>query len=304
MKNQTNTEINPSEYGIEPKQSKELMGNLPQIKSERSLLEEQFSNVITLDINDKQTSKIARELRLKIRDNRTKGILVWHKTSKDFFLRGGQFIDAVKNREIAVNERMENDLQQIENYFEILEQKRIDELREKRKNEIEPFIEFIPTSVDFGTISEDEFNKIVNGAKLLQAEAEKEKIRIEQEKIRIEQEREADRIRIQNMQRELELEKQRQKELENELNKKREEEKILLQKIEEEERIKHEAIILEQKRQKELLKLPVKKQLNEWVSNFSLDYPIGKLKDEKVVIEIHQKFAQFVAWSKAQINNM
>lgn len=82
MENQNNIiSINPNEFGIEKSQSDEIIGNLPQIKEERSILEAQFNDVIKLDLNDPETSKVARELRLKIRDNRTKGIVVWHKTN-------------------------------------------------------------------------------------------------------------------------------------------------------------------------------------------------------------------------------
>ena len=74
--------INPIEYGIAENKATELIGNLPQIKAERDILENQYNEVILLDIEDSETSKRARELRLQIRNNRTKGIDIWHKTTK------------------------------------------------------------------------------------------------------------------------------------------------------------------------------------------------------------------------------
>ena len=269
MKNENIISVNPNEFGIEKNQSDEIIGNLPQIKEERSILEAQFNDVIKLDLNDPETSQVARELRLKIRDNRTKGIVIWHKTNKEFFLRGGQFVDAIKNVEIAVNERMESDLQQIENHFQIMEQKRIDELRAKRIEEIKSIEEFVPLSVDFGTISEDEFIKILNGARLQKAEAEKqqkeiEEARIEAERIEREQ-RESDRIEREKIQLELENERKQKQELENELKKKREAEELEAKRIREQE-------FREQERQESLKKLPVKNQLNEWVSSFDCEF--------------------------------
>jgi hypothetical protein len=176
-----------TEFGIEPQKAANLIGNLPQIQSERTELEKQYDEVIKLDIEDIETSKLARELRIRIRDNRTKGILVWHKTTKDYFLKGGQFVDAIKRKEEAVNNRMEETLEQIEKHFEIKRLKEIDELRAKRFLEIQPYHQFATLSVDLGTISEDEYQKVYKGAKL-QYEAKVEEDRIEQEK-RLEAER-------------------------------------------------------------------------------------------------------------------
>jgi colicin import membrane protein len=160
------TTVNPSEYGIAENKASELVGNLPLIKAERDLLSQQYNNVVLLDIEDAATSKIARELRLKIRDNRTKGIDVWHKTTKDFFLKGGQFVDAIKRQEVAVNERMEKNLENIEKYFENLEKERRAQLNAERISELEPFNAFVPMGLNFGELSEDEYTKVLNGTKL------------------------------------------------------------------------------------------------------------------------------------------
>lgn len=172
--------VNPEEYGIEAKKASELTGNLPQIKSERDILSQRYEEVVKMDIENPETAKIARELRLKIRDNRTKGIDVWHKTTKDFFLKGGQFVDAIKRVEIAVNQRMEENLESIEKYFENKEKERKAKLNEERLSILEPYSEFVPFGINFGEISEEEFTKILNGSKLqFEAKVEEERLRIE-----------------------------------------------------------------------------------------------------------------------------
>lgn len=179
----TELAINPQEFGIEEAKANDLIGNLPQIKAERDILSQQYSQVVVMDIEDEKTSKIARELRLKIRDNRTKGLQVWHKTTKDVFLKAGQFIDAIKRKEEAENVRMEDTLEQIEKHFEIKEQKRLDEIEAKRKEALEPFIEFVPFGVDIRTSSDEDFEKIFNGAKMqYEAKIEEEK-KAEQERL-------------------------------------------------------------------------------------------------------------------------
>ena len=178
--------VNPEEYGIEAKKASELTGNLPQIKSERDILSQRYEEVVKMDIENPETAKIARELRLKIRDNRTKGIDVWHKTTKDFFLKGGQFVDAIKRVEIAVNQRMEENLESIEKYFENKEKERKAKLNEERLSILEPYSEFVPFGINFGEISEEEFTKILNGSKLqFEAKLEEER-KVEEERLRIE----------------------------------------------------------------------------------------------------------------------
>lgn len=190
-------QVNPVEYGIAENKATELIGNLPQIQGERKLLEQVYEKIVLLDIEDKETSKKAKELRLKIKDNRTKGIEVWHKTTKEFFLKGGQFVDAIKRKEIAVNERMEEMLESIEKYAENLEKERKSKLNAERIELLEPFDAFVPLGLNFGEISDDEFAKIFNGAKL-QFEQQKK----EEEEAEAEKQRQAEILKLHNQRKE------------------------------------------------------------------------------------------------------
>jgi colicin import membrane protein len=176
MENQKNdVSVIPANFGIEEKKANELMGNLPQIKAERNELEKMYNDVLSMDIEDIKTSKIAKDLRLKIRDNRTKGIEVWHKTTKDFFLKGGQFVDAIKRKEIAVNERMEEALAEIE---------------AKRREQLEHYSEFVTYGANIRIISDDDFCKLLNGAKLQhEAKIEAERLAEIQRQAEIERQR-------------------------------------------------------------------------------------------------------------------
>jgi hypothetical protein len=141
-----------------------------------------------MDIENPSTAVQARNLRLLIRDNRTKGIEVWHKNAKNFFLRGGQFVDAIKRQECGVNSRMEDALEEIEKYQERKESERKEALRQQRSAELEPYAEFVPFGIDLANMSDDEFAKLLKGAKL-QFEADQaekkaaEEARIEAERI-------------------------------------------------------------------------------------------------------------------------
>lgn len=177
--------VNPTEFGIEPAKANELIGDLPQIKAEREILAQQYSQVILLDIEQPETSKKARELRLQIRDNRTKKIEPWHKATKEVFLRGGQFIDAVKKKEVAENIRMEETLENIEKHFENKEKERKAILNAERIAELEPFNAFVPIGLNFGEISEEEYAKVLNGAKLQFKHQQEEEEKAEKERLRL-----------------------------------------------------------------------------------------------------------------------
>ena len=177
--------VDPSKFGIQESSVKTLIGNLPEIKTERDELVKEFNSVVKLDIEDKSTSKIARELRLKIKDNRTKGLEVWHTKSKEFFLKGGQFIDAIKREESAINKEMEDKLSEIENYFEIKEKERKAKLNSERIEMLEPYNSFVPIGLNFGEISEEEFQKVLNGAKLQYNQMIEEEEKAEKERIRL-----------------------------------------------------------------------------------------------------------------------
>lgn len=191
--------VNPNEYGIEEKKANELIGNLPQIVKERSELEKQFDDVIKLDIEEPETVKKARELRLLIQKNRTQGINVWHKTTKDFFLKGGQFVDAIKRKEIAVNERMESDLEQIEKHAQIKEQQRLEALQKERAEKLSAYVEDAHER-DLSKFADDEFEAILSMKKKeheerIAAEKKAEEERIAKEKAEAE---ERERIRKEN----------------------------------------------------------------------------------------------------------
>lgn len=178
--------VKAQDYGIEAKQEQELLGNLPQIKKERDILESQYSEVIKMDIENPESWKTARELRILIQKNRTQGINVWHKNAKDFFLKGGQFVDAIKRKEIQVNERMEANLLEIEKFEDIQKQKEIKRLNDLRISETEAYKEFIPFGINLGEMQEEDYQKLLQGAKM-QFEAEQERLRKEEEeRLRIE----------------------------------------------------------------------------------------------------------------------
>lgn len=297
--------LNPTEFGIEPTQANELLSNLPQIIEERKTLEEQFNEIVRLDIEDAETSKKAKQLRLLIQKNRTQGINVWHKTTKDYFLKGGQFVDAIKRKEIAINERMENDLEQIEKHAEIKEAKRLDELEAKRKEILTPFAEFVPFGINLRLLTDEDFEKVVNGAKMQFEANQKELARIEAEReqhrlenLRLKAEAEAREKQLAEERAKAEAERKAIEEKARKLAEELEQKRLAEEKAKQEEFARIEA---EKKEAEKLAKAPIKKQLGAWVNSFEL--PQTNVNNE-LSQEIKTKFEAFKKWSLTQINNL
>jgi colicin import membrane protein len=181
-----------------------------------------------------------KELRLKIVKNRTQGIEKWHKENKEFFLTGGRFVDAVKNKEVAENDRMESNLLEKEKHFENLEKARLKAVHEERVSKLLPF-NYEIGNVDFSGMDENMFNAILTGAETnhkakIEAERLAEEQRLEAIRLAIE-EKEKQRVEMERLKAENEA---KEKQLEAE---RKEAEKIRLA-----EKAKQDAILAEQKR--------------------------------------------------------
>lgn len=133
-------EINPKEYSLDPNTAQSLTEGLPPILEERSVLIEQYKDAIKLDVEHPDSAAKAKQLRIAIRDNRTKGIEKWHKANKEIFLRGGQFVDAIKRKYADENKDMEEKLMQIEKWQEIQEEKAKQKRLEERMEQISQYV--------------------------------------------------------------------------------------------------------------------------------------------------------------------
>jgi len=189
-----NQEINPVEFGIEPVKAKEMLSGLSVIMEEREALKLSYIDVIKLPITEENVS-IFKDLRIKVRDNRTKGIEPWHKTNKAFYLAGGRFVDAIKNKEVLENEQMEEKLLKGEKFFENQEKERLSLLKTEREAFLRPFVEVIPNGLE--DLDQDVFDSFLETKK----KAHLEKLELER--------LEAERIENERLEREKEIEAQR-----------------------------------------------------------------------------------------------
>lgn len=191
--------IKASDFGLEESKGEEITKGLSTILAEREVLQEEYNKCIVLEITE-ENIPMFKSLRLRIRDNRTKGIEVWHKNNKAYFLAGGNFVDAIKRKEIEENERMEERLLDAEKFFENQEKERLEKLRTDRLELLKPYTEIEPMAL--GHMEQDVFDNLLIGFKdayekriAAEKKAEEDRLaaieaeRIRQEEIRLENER-------------------------------------------------------------------------------------------------------------------
>jgi len=180
----TLVKVNASDYGLDENKAQEITKGLSAIIAERELLKEEYNKCIALEITPGNI-QLFKSLRLKIRDNRTKGIEVWHKNNKAYFLAGGQFCDAIRRKESADNEYMEEQLLNGEKFYENQELERIEKLRTDRLTALKPYTDIEPMSL--GQMEQAVFDSLLHGFKVayndrIAAEKKAEEERIAREK--------------------------------------------------------------------------------------------------------------------------
>lgn len=155
--------VDPKEYGLEATQAEDMKKGLIQVLKEREVLAKAYAETIKMEITE-ENIKIFKDLRVKIRDNRTKGIEPWHKAQKEFYLRGGQFVDAMKRVEIVENERMENNLKEMEDFFVNQEKERKQAIYDKRCAELEAY-GYDAVGMPLDSMDDEMYALILSGAK-------------------------------------------------------------------------------------------------------------------------------------------
>lgn len=186
--------------------------------------------LVVTDVSQKEKMKMARDARLTLRQVRISADKV-RKSLKEDIIKYGKTVDGVYNIIESVVSPIEKHLEAQEKFEEIYNQKVKAELREARMAVLSPYIQFVPYGIDFATITEEDFEKIVSGAKLQKEHAEKERL------IKANEEAEAAAKRAEEQKRLANERAEQQKQLEKE----RKERELLEQQLEAERKAKREA---------------------------------------------------------------
>lgn len=150
------------------------------------------------DINDKEGMKAAREARLELKNIRVEADKIRAKLKEESLLKG-KAIDGMFNIIKFLIVPIEKNLEEQEKFAELQEEKRLNELTEKRISELSKYVEDV-TIYNVRVMSEEAFNALLDSQKKL-FEIKQEELRKEEE-AKIEREKkereEQERIRLEN----------------------------------------------------------------------------------------------------------
>ena len=163
--------VDPKDYGLDEKQGSEVEKEFLPVITERENLTSIYSDIVSKEIT-REIEAEAYDLRLKLVKVRTNTDRI-HKAAKAFYLAGGKFVDAWKNKNNTIIEQMEEKLKEIETTSARAERDRINQIESHRKNQLSEFCDVELMPVGLGLMREDVFNNYLTGLKIAY-EAKKE----------------------------------------------------------------------------------------------------------------------------------
>lgn len=163
--------VDPKEFNLDNAKAETIASAFTPKLLEREAYAQQYAELITQELSP-ELSKKASELRKKLVKVRT-GIAEIHKTEKAFYLAGGRFVDALKNKYTLSVEQMEEKLEEIESYYINIEKQRIEALRLERLAQLLPLGYVEDSRINLGDIDESIYNSIKLGLETKRAEEEK-----------------------------------------------------------------------------------------------------------------------------------
>lgn len=176
-------QVQPQEFGLSEEKGMQIMQSFSGKLTELQLVQQSFNQVIGLELND-ETVKQAKEVLKVAKSIRTSTNKI-HKTEKDFYLQGGRFVDALKNKIVVQVEEIEARLTEIVKHKEIAEKAIQDALLGERTAICEKYgIDTI--GLDLGTMKNEVWDSFIKvkkqdweeSQKLAKLEAERDKTKL------------------------------------------------------------------------------------------------------------------------------
>lgn len=201
--------------GVEKTKSQRLLEMFTPYFNKMGDIEKKIS-LLNSDSPNKEDVKIAREIRMALKNNRVAAEKV-KDDSKAAMLIEGRLIDSLNNIVKNTSKGLELKCEQIEKDAEIKEAARIEAIRTERAEMLSPYVEDA-NIFPLGTMTDEQFETMLSGYKLAKQQkieqeqkAEAERLereaaeKLEQERIRVENER----LKAEAVERELRMEQER-----------------------------------------------------------------------------------------------
>jgi hypothetical protein len=151
---------------VEEATAKNIIESFKPFYDDAIAIVEDAKSIIVTSEEQKDEIEKAHGYRMKLRTIRTSADKK-RKELKEDSLKYGKAVQGVYNFIEESVSGVESYLQEQEDFVTIQEEKKISATRAIRTNGINPFITFVPEGIDFGTMSDEGFNRLLSGAKVL-----------------------------------------------------------------------------------------------------------------------------------------
>lgn len=138
-------------------------------------------SLVVTDISQVREMKMAREARLALREIRIAADKT-RKELKEDSLRYGRAVQGVYNVIEAVISPIEKHLEEQEKFKELYELRQREALRLEREELVKDYREYVISNINLGEITEEDFTRMLTGAKLQKQAAEQAAIKAEEER--------------------------------------------------------------------------------------------------------------------------
>ena len=161
-------EVKAEDFGLEQSKGKEIeLAFAPSIEQLNELKPE-YDLLVQKEISEEVASE-AKELRLRFVKVRTDTGRI-HKVMKAFYLAGGRFVDAWKNKQLEISNQVEDRLKEIETHFERIEFAKKEKRKLLRLNQLGK-IEHSGEGIDLLNMEDATWNAVIKGLEVEYKEA-------------------------------------------------------------------------------------------------------------------------------------
>lgn len=160
---------------------------------------EKAESLVVTDVSQTREMKMAKEARLALKDIRVTADKI-RKELKEDSNRYNKAVQAVYNVIEASITPIEEHLHKQEKFKEVYEMQQREKLRLEREELSKDVRQYMIANINLGEITEDDFTRLLDGAKLLKQQEEEAKAKAEAERIEREkaEAEERERLRIEN----------------------------------------------------------------------------------------------------------
>lgn len=181
-----NIEVIISKSGLPEPEKKTLKEKFIPFYKVTEEWSQKAKTIVVIDETQTDLMKQAREGRLFLKDKRNR-IEDLRKELKEESLRKGQTIDLIAKTLKGLIEPIEEHLEKQEKFIEIQRALAIQELTGKRSEEIQPFSSFVPYGLNLGTMTEEDYQKLLTMVKLAKSQKEDQDRKAAEESERLKQ---------------------------------------------------------------------------------------------------------------------